>query len=124
MRLVRGLLITAAVLLLAGCSPTGQPPSSADLSGAIGKTLLQVREGFSAQVSPVYDLSPGVLDKPSTFSAGSPGGQWVVIAACPARSPNPSVDMAVGVVPQEDYNEAIERNARDGRYDELLTECK
>jgi hypothetical protein len=124
MRLVRGVVITGAVLLLAGCSSTAQPPSATDLSGAIGNTLLQVREGFSAQVSPVYDLSPGVLDKPSTFSAGSPGGQWVVIAACPAQSPNPSADMAVGVVPQEDYNATIERNARDGRYDKLLTECK
>jgi len=116
------LLASATVILLTGCS-SPQPPTDAELHSAIGRTLDQVESSFPKSVSPVYDLSSSIVNKPAAYSAGAPGGQWVVVVACAADSPNPIENMAVGVIPRNDYRASIRTAARDGRYDDLLEEC-
>ncbi|MBT1544574.1 hypothetical protein [Curtobacterium aurantiacum] len=109
--------IAVGALLLAGCSTAGHP-TRADVR--VGMTVTEagalVPDGDAFVW---YDLSPQVLHRPATLSEAD-GADGVIVAVCDG---NGHGDVAVGVVPETDFDGAVGTAARKDEYRHFLPEC-
>ncbi|MBT1680254.1 hypothetical protein [Curtobacterium aurantiacum] len=103
--------------LLTGCTPL-TPPVATEIR--VGMTIAEaaaVAPDASAFVW--YDLSPQVLHRPATLSEAD-GADGVIVAVCDG---NGHGDVAVGVVPETDFDGAVGTAARKDEYRHFLPEC-
>ncbi|KQR26611.1 MULTISPECIES: hypothetical protein [unclassified Curtobacterium] len=114
---IRVTSIAVAALLLAGCSTAGHP-AHADVT--VGMTVTEagalVPDGDAFVW---YDLSPQVLHRPATLSQAD-GADGVIVAVCDGIGHG---DVAVGVVPETDFDGAVSTAARKEEYRHFLPEC-
>ncbi|OII42735.1 hypothetical protein BIV02_04825 [Curtobacterium sp. MMLR14_014] len=66
-----------------------------------------------------YDLSPQVLHRPATLSQAD-GADGIIVAVCDGIGHG---DVAVGVVPETDFDGAVSTAARKEEYRHFLPEC-
>jgi hypothetical protein len=103
--------------LLTGCTPL-TPPVATEIR--VGMTIAE-----AAAVAPDgdafvwYDLSPQVLHRPATLSQAD-GADGVIVAVCDGIGHR---DVAVGVVPETDFDGAVSTAARKEEYRHFLPEC-
>lgn len=113
-------VLTVTMLVgLAGCAsePTVEPSPSS----FVGSSITQLEKELPADTAyVVYDVSLPVTGKQARY--GEPGAgtndDWLVVVACGSAE-----SLAVGVVNGEDYTDKIAESARQGAFDDLLTEC-
>ncbi|WIB33093.1 hypothetical protein [Curtobacterium sp. MCSS17_005] len=109
--------IAVGALLLAGCSTAGHP-ARADVT--VGMTVTEAGALIPDGDAFVwYDLSPQVLHRPATLSQAD-GADGVIVAVCDGSGHG---DVAVGVVPETDFDGAVSTAARKEEYRHFLPEC-
>lgn len=114
---ISALSVAVGALMLAGCSTAGHP-ARADVT--VGMTVTEagalVPDGDAFVW---YDLSPQVLHRPATLSQAD-GADGVIVAVCDGSDHG---DVAVGVVPETDFDGAVSTAARKEEYRQFLPEC-
>lgn len=104
-------------VLLTGCTPLTPPVPTKIRVGMTIAEASAVAPDASAFVW--YDLSPQVLHRPATLSQAD-GADGIIVAVCDGIGHG---DVAVGVVPETDFDGAVSTAARKEEYRHFLPEC-
>jgi len=114
-RLLCGAALAVLVTLAAaGCTPAPPPPAQ-----LVGKNLEQTQDSLGGPFI-IIDITPNVVDQPSTYNDGKDPAGWSVLVACASDSGEGYV---LGVIPKASATTSIIGSAKAGDYDSYVAGC-
>ena len=110
-----------SVLGLSGCTPAAPEKPPVAISELAGTLLPLTKERFGGETFLVYDLSQPVLSSPASYT-GIDEMAWTVVAGCALS--DGKTGGAVGIIPTTKITASLLREAKGGKFQKLLVECR